>query len=295
MTANPVVQQGITPGGCRLGSHHRSRWQLVPADVAVAHARRDALRARPARPPCDERRPARALGGAALRSAAARLGKRVAIGSGGGALRVASAPRRVGGVDRGAQGRALGGAGAALDAGVGASHDARRSTRSYVASLGWFALGLLAKPMLVTLPFLLVVLEVWPLRRISTCAGQGRAAEGDARSLVRKHAVPGAVDARERRDARGPAGGGDVTRDAAASRRGPRTRSCPSSCICASSSWPVDLAAIYPHPSVDSHGRSWIAALGLLAALTAIAVSASASGSRAARRLVLVPRLRSFR
>ena len=36
----------------------------------------------------------------------------------------------------------------------------------YAAALGWFALGLLAKPMLVTLPFLLVVLELWPLRRI---------------------------------------------------------------------------------------------------------------------------------
>ncbi len=38
-------------------------------------------------------------------------------------------------------------------------------TRAYVLALGCFALGLLAKPMLVTLPPLLVLLDYWPLRR----------------------------------------------------------------------------------------------------------------------------------
>jgi len=36
----------------------------------------------------------------------------------------------------------------------------------YLACLATFALGLLAKPMLVTLPFVLVLLDVWPLRRL---------------------------------------------------------------------------------------------------------------------------------
>lgn len=40
-----------------------------------------------------------------------------------------------------------------------------RSRRSYGASLGLFTLSLLAKPMLVTLPFLLLLLDVWPLKR----------------------------------------------------------------------------------------------------------------------------------
>jgi hypothetical protein len=41
----------------------------------------------------------------------------------------------------------------------------------YVAVLVSFALGLMAKPMLVTLPFVLLLLDVWPLRRWPTLAG----------------------------------------------------------------------------------------------------------------------------
>jgi tetratricopeptide (TPR) repeat protein len=37
----------------------------------------------------------------------------------------------------------------------------------YLASLSCMALGLLAKPMLVTLPFALLILDVWPLRRLA--------------------------------------------------------------------------------------------------------------------------------
>src|SRR6185295_14744163 len=33
-------------------------------------------------------------------------------------------------------------------------------------ALGWFALGLTAKPMLVTLPFVLLLLDFWPLCRL---------------------------------------------------------------------------------------------------------------------------------
>jgi tetratricopeptide (TPR) repeat protein len=48
----------------------------------------------------------------------------------------------------------------------------------YGGSLVCFALGLCAKPMIVTLPFLMMVLDVWPLRR--TCFSQSRA---DASSM----------------------------------------------------------------------------------------------------------------
>ena len=37
----------------------------------------------------------------------------------------------------------------------------------YLAVLLWFILGLMSKPMIVTLPFLLLVLDAWPLRRLS--------------------------------------------------------------------------------------------------------------------------------
>src|ERR1022692_625413 len=38
-------------------------------------------------------------------------------------------------------------------------------SRFYVLSLTFFALGLMSKPMLVTLPFVLLLLDYWPLRR----------------------------------------------------------------------------------------------------------------------------------
>lgn len=44
--------------------------------------------------------------------------------------------------------------------------DAQRSTLDYVLALLCFALGLLSKPMLVTWPFVLLLLDYWPLNRI---------------------------------------------------------------------------------------------------------------------------------
>jgi tetratricopeptide (TPR) repeat protein len=40
------------------------------------------------------------------------------------------------------------------------------SRRSFWLALFWFALGLMAKPMLVTLPFVMLLLDYWPLKRI---------------------------------------------------------------------------------------------------------------------------------
>jgi protein O-mannosyl-transferase len=47
------------------------------------------------------------------------------------------------------------------------THVTHRPSRPYVLSLLFFALGLMAKPMLVTLPFVLVLLDWWPLQRVS--------------------------------------------------------------------------------------------------------------------------------
>jgi Flp pilus assembly protein TadD len=43
--------------------------------------------------------------------------------------------------------------------------DPRRSTLDYYLTLFFFALGLMSKPMLVTLPFLMLLLDYWPLER----------------------------------------------------------------------------------------------------------------------------------
>jgi protein O-mannosyl-transferase len=44
---------------------------------------------------------------------------------------------------------------------------AHRTRRNYLMVMMWFALGLMAKPMLVTLPVLLMLIDVWPLGRVS--------------------------------------------------------------------------------------------------------------------------------
>jgi tetratricopeptide (TPR) repeat protein len=44
----------------------------------------------------------------------------------------------------------------------------RPEASCYLAMLGLFALGLMAKPMLVTFPFLLLLLDIWPLRRFAS-------------------------------------------------------------------------------------------------------------------------------
>jgi protein O-mannosyl-transferase len=52
-----------------------------------------------------------------------------------------------------------------LTVGVYASYVRRQSLKRYLAVALFFVLGLMAKPMLVTLPLLLLVLDYWPLRR----------------------------------------------------------------------------------------------------------------------------------
>jgi len=48
-----------------------------------------------------------------------------------------------------------------------AVRDAKPTSRRYLLTLFLFALGLMSKPMLVTVPFLLLLLDFWPLERIS--------------------------------------------------------------------------------------------------------------------------------
>jgi protein O-mannosyl-transferase len=48
----------------------------------------------------------------------------------------------------------------------------RPSTLDYSMALVCFALGLMAKPMLVTLPFVMLLLDYWPLQRLSTLSPQ---------------------------------------------------------------------------------------------------------------------------
>ena len=56
-------------------------------------------------------------------------------------------------------------------------HTASPGTLRYLVMAGFFAMGLMAKPMLVTLPFGLLLLDFWPLKRLSLeggASGEGR-------------------------------------------------------------------------------------------------------------------------
>jgi len=52
-----------------------------------------------------------------------------------------------------------------LTMGAYAFYAEKPGTKRYLLTLGLYALGLMAKPMLVTLPFVLLLLDYWPLRR----------------------------------------------------------------------------------------------------------------------------------
>ncbi|MFI5215768.1 MAG: tetratricopeptide repeat protein [Candidatus Limnocylindria bacterium] len=55
-------------------------------------------------------------------------------------------------------------------------HVTKRGGRWYPAVILFFALGLMAKPMLVTVPFLLLLLDYWPLQRFGRSPGGARSA-----------------------------------------------------------------------------------------------------------------------
>ena len=72
-----------------------------------------------------------------------------------------------------------------LTLGAYALYVRRQSGRWYAAALVAFALGLLSKPMVVTLPCVLLLLDVWPLGRTRWIAGEAREDEREYASDVR--------------------------------------------------------------------------------------------------------------
>jgi tetratricopeptide (TPR) repeat protein len=65
------------------------------------------------------------------------------------------------------------------------ARDEERSLKRYVTVLVLFALGLLCKPTLVTLPFVLLLLDYWPLRRWQSVKSREQRTESSvARSLI---------------------------------------------------------------------------------------------------------------
>jgi len=60
----------------------------------------------------------------------------------------------------------------------------QKSRGNYALVLGLFALGLMAKPMLVTVPLVLLLVDFWPLGRMRSMAGNGPGTEAAGESWV---------------------------------------------------------------------------------------------------------------
>jgi tetratricopeptide (TPR) repeat protein len=142
-----------------------------------------------------------------------------------------------------------------------AGSSGRRPLR-YAAVLAAFGLGLLAKPMLVTLPFVLLLLDFWPLRR---------AEEGIGRLVLEKApllALAGLVSAAAVW-AQGAAGALATLEQVPLATRVANALLSYAAYL-GKTLWPLDLAVFYPYDLEISLAKT-AAALGLLVTLSAIA------------------------
>ena len=135
----------------------------------------------------------------------------------------------------------------------------QRSWRRYLPVAAFLALGLMAKPMLVTLPFVLLLLDYWPLRRRALLEKLPLFALSAASSIVtyRVQSAAGAVQ------------GGDVY---------PLSIRALNALLSyltylRQAFWPSDLAVFYPHPGADLPRAAALGAGLLIAAVTAVAVA----------------------
>ena len=149
----------------------------------------------------------------------------------------------------------------------------RRDAGGYLLIVAAFVLSLLSKPMLVTLPLLLLLLDIWPLRRLSLQAPSAATVFPLVREKVPLFAISVAASALTYL---AQAGGGAVSSKAAL----PLLIRIENALVSyvrylAMMIWPVDLAVGYPHPGWAPDGiAGWkvAAAVLLLAAVTAAVV-----------------------
>ncbi len=145
----------------------------------------------------------------------------------------------------------------------------RPSPGKYLLALATFALGLMAKSMLVSLPFVLLLLDFWPLGRMGTGTVPPRSTEPVPRLLLEKLPFFLLAAASSAVTLVAQAGGGAVRpleSYPAAVRLGNAVTAWAG--YLKATFWPSGLAAFYPHPG---RGLSWPAAA--LSAATLILVS----------------------
>ena len=249
-----------------MGLHHRPRQQLASPDLALAHGRLRPLWSQPRRPPSGQRTVSHGECGLLLLllfrhgcAWPARLSPRCSPGirctwnpspgfptqgllSTFFALLTLLAYTIIAKKVEGRESR------------VGGEYDCSGSRLStldfdYTLALFFFTLGLMSKPMLVTLPFVMLLLDYWPLKRVTSDRWQVRTLSVGAREMAVLFARGGFV----RRNLSCPV--------STQWRRGrlPRTRSTALSvlqrigilrALFAEMVWPVRLAVFYPLPDI---------------------------------------------
>lgn len=148
------------------------------------------------------------------------------------------------------------------------------SVRSYLVVLALFALGLMAKPMLVTAPLLLLLLDAWPLGRLRPREGEGERAAAwrcvrEKLPLLALSAAAAVVTWFAQASGDAPVGLEHIPLSA-------RVANAVTSSVTylVLTVWPAGLAAFYPHPVLSGAGiEAWrvIASALVLTALGALA------------------------
>lgn len=141
--------------------------------------------------------------------------------------------------------------------------------RRYALVIGLFVLGLAAKPMLVTLPFVLLLLDAWPLRRIDLAALSPRAAWPLVREKLPLFALS-AASAVVTFLAQSSWGAMRPMHDTPASRRLANALVSLAAYV-GKAVWPDALAVFYPYPASPPSLPALLAAAVALAAATALA------------------------
>lgn len=155
-------------------------------------------------------------------------------------------------------------------------HTRRPGAGRYVAVAALFVLGLLAKPMLVTLPFVLLLVDVWPLGRLAS-GGDGEGVPSRAARLVAEKLPLLALAAASSLVTWLAQSSGGAAASAEVVPLGARVANAVVSYVVylVRTAWPSGLAAFYPHPSLAGDGiPTWkvAGALLLLLAITAAVV-----------------------
>jgi len=121
----------------------------------------------------------------------------------------------------------------------------RRLATRYALLLVCFALGLMAKPMLVTLPFVLLLLDAWPLRRMDGEGGTLRALVVEKLPLFALAAISAAVTLAAQRS-------GGAMHVSETWTLGPRLANAALAYVAYlwKTVWPARLACFYPHPAL---------------------------------------------